>query len=145
MLEHADGGGAAGAIDAPARMLERPRQVESLDAGYGVLRQIRCRAMTAGLIEIGRNTVYIAAHHAVRHMARMVERRDDRALDDIIAGEVFDELAVRGEAAIAHLFRDLVPTCSAPILEIVGCEGNAVEHAAARRHAARIVDAFVAT
>src|ERR1700680_460576 len=47
MLEHTYGGGTAGDIDAAARMLERPHQIESVDAGYGVLRQIRRRAMPA--------------------------------------------------------------------------------------------------
>src|SRR5258708_32012702 len=125
-------------------MQEWSHKIEAFAPGHRLLSQTRCRTMTAGLIEVGSYAMHVAAHHAVGHVAGMIERSDDRALDDVVAGQVPDEFLIVPEAAIAHFFLDFVPARGSSVFQVVRCKRDPVKHAFARRHARGIVDAFVA-
>src|SRR6266851_123946 len=144
MLEHTNRGPATGAIDPAPGMQKWSHQIEAFDPRHRVLRQIRCRTMTAGLIEVGSYAMHVAAHHAVGHVAGMIERSNDRALDDVVAGQILDEFLIVSETAIAHFFLDFVPTRGSSVFQVVRCKRDPVQHAFAPRHARGIVDAFVA-
>ena len=94
ILEHLDRRGAPGAIHTAARMQERTDQVQTLDSGHRQLGIVGRRPVTGDLIKVGRHTVYVAARHAVGHIAGMIKRRHHRALDDVVAAEILHEFAV---------------------------------------------------
>src|SRR5260370_11894795 len=144
MLEHTNRGPATGAIDPAPGMQKWSHQIEAFDPRHRVLRQIRCRTMTAGLIEVGSYAMHVATHHTVGHVTGIIERSNDRALDDVVAGQILDEFLIVPETAIAHFFLDFVPTRGSSVFQVVRCKRDPVKHALAPGHARGIVNAFVA-
>src|ERR1700686_4017370 len=100
--------------------------------------------MPTDLVEIRRDAMNVAADHAGWHVTSVVQRRDDATVDNVVAGEIFYEPLIMPQAAVAHLLANLVPALRPSVLQIVGRHGDAVEHAAAGRRAARIIDALIA-